>query len=86
MVNTELKPCPFCGGEAFKEAFDRLITIGCRVCNYYMSFHGVVQSEINTGKPVIYTGGEVSEHEWYDQFAHERAAEKWNRRAENGNL
>jgi hypothetical protein len=26
----ELKPCPFCGGNAYEESYDRLIQIGCR--------------------------------------------------------
>ena len=80
----KLKPCPFCGGEVYEDAVDRLITIGCPSCGYVRSFHGLVQSEINTGVPIVYEGGKVSDHEWYDQFAHERAAEAWNRRAKDG--
>lgn len=76
----KLKPCPFCGGEAFEWACDRLIEIGCKKCLYHLSFHGLVQSEINTGVPIFYKGGKKSETEWYDQFAHEKAAEAWNRR------
>lgn len=79
----ELKPCPFCGGEAYEDACDRIIRIGCKACKYNRAFHGLVQSEINTGVPIIYTGGEVSDSEWYDQYAHERAYEAWNRRAED---
>ena len=79
----ELKPCPFCGGEPFTQYYDRLIVIGCKPCGYRRSFHGLVQSEINTGVPVVYKGGKVSDHEWYDQFAHEKAHEAWNRRASN---
>ena len=64
----KLKPCPFCGGEAFEWACDRLIEIGCKKCQYNLSFHGLVQSEINTGVPIVYKGGKKSETEWYDQF------------------
>lgn len=75
----ELKKCPFCGGEPFEWSCDRLIQIGCKKCSYQLSFHGVIQSEIDTGVPVVYEGDKVSDHEWYDQFAHEKAAEVWNR-------
>lgn len=78
----ELKPCPFCGGEAYTWACDRVIEIGCKACNYHMSFPGLVQSEINTHVPVVYKGNIVSDHEWYDKDAHKRATQKWNRRAE----
>ena len=80
----ELKPCPFCGGEPFKDSCDRLIRIGCKVCNYNRAFHGLVQSEIDTGIPIRYADGKTSTDEWYDQHAHERAAEAWNRRMKDG--
>ena len=81
----DLKPCPFCGGEAEKWSCDRLILIGCPVCNYKRSFHGLVQSEIVTDIPIPYDDGTVSDHEWYDSRAHERANEAWNRRVSDEN-
>jgi len=83
MMNKPLH-CPFCGGEPYEESYDRLIIIGCKKCNYHMSFHGYVQSEINTGVPVIYIGGKVSDHEWHDKDAHKKAVEAWNRRYHEG--
>lgn len=80
MDRLKLKPCPFCGGEAKRWSCDRLILIGCATCNYKRSFHGLVQSEIETACPVRYRDGTVSDHEWYDGLAHEKAAEAWNRR------
>ena len=77
----DLKPCPFCGGEPYIDACDRLITIGRKPCGFRRSFHGLVQSEVNTGIPIVYKGGKVSDCEWYDRFAHEKAVEAWNRRA-----
>lgn len=77
----ELKPCPFCGEQPYVNSYDRLITIGCKKCFYYRSFHGLVQNEIDTGVPIIYEGGIVSDHEWYDKDAHKKAVEAWNRRA-----
>ena len=77
---SELKPCPFCGGEAYEFACDRLIEIGCDRCKFHLSFHGIVQSEINTGVPIVYSGGKKSDYEWYDKNARLKAAEAWNRR------
>lgn len=34
MSEIKLKPCPFCGGTPFVEAYDRLIVIGCESCDY----------------------------------------------------
>lgn len=81
MGDVNLKPCPFCGGEAKIWSCDRLILIGCATCNYERSFHGLVQSEIETAVPIRYDDGTVSDHEWYDSQAHEKAVEAWNRRA-----
>lgn len=80
MKAPDLKPCPFCGGEAEKWSCDRLILIGCPVCNYKRSFHGLVQSEFETNVPIQYSDGTTSDHEWYDSKAYERAFEAWNRR------
>ena len=82
--NEKLKPCPFCGGEPYIDSCDRLISIGCKPCGYIRSFHGLVQSEIDTGVPIVYKSGKVSDSEWYDRFAYKKAIEAWNRRAENG--
>lgn len=78
-----LKPCPFCGGEACEESCDRIIQIGCKECNYHMTFHGVVQTEINTGVVASYlkrNDGVKTPYEYYDAKAYEKAHEKWNRR------
>lgn len=77
----ELKPCPFCGSAPDVFSCDRLISISCKSCGYSRGFHGLVQSEINTGVPIVYTGGKISTTEWYDKNAHEKAIEAWNRRA-----
>lgn len=82
MIRTDLKPCPFCGEEPYVDTCDRLIVIGCNKCNYSRGFHGLVQSEINTGIPIVYEGGKESDHEWYDKDALEKAIEAWNRRKE----
>jgi len=76
-----LKPCPFCGEEAYFWSCDRLINIGCKKCSYHRHFHGLVQSEINTGVPIHYESGEISTTEWYDKDAHEKAIEAWNKRS-----
>lgn len=79
----ELKPCPFCGGDAYEESYDRLIQIGCRKCNYHMSFDGVLQTKINTGVVGSYTlrsDGVKIPYEYYDAKAHEKAYAVWNKR------
>lgn len=78
-----LKPCPFCGGEAYEWCCDRVINIGCKACRYHLNYHGLVQSKINTGVPIIYEGGKASDHEWYDKDAYKKAVEAWNRRAKD---
>ena len=79
----ELKPCPFCGGDAYEESYDRFIQIGCRKCNYHMSFDGVLQTKINTGVVGSYTlrsDGVKIPYEYYDAKAHEKAYAVWNKR------
>ena len=79
----KLKPCPFCGEMPTVYSCDRLISIGCKPCGYSRGFHGLVQSEIDTGVPIVYTGGTISTSEWYDKDAREKAITAWNRRAEH---
>ncbi len=40
-MSEELKPCPFCGGEAKKRMYPTLITIRCPKCNYSRAFEGI---------------------------------------------
>lgn len=76
----KLKPCPFCGRQPIMEECDRLITIGCKPCGYTRHFNGLVQAEIDTGVPVHYLDGTISNCEWYDKDAEEKAVKKWNTR------
>jgi hypothetical protein len=88
-MSDELKPCPFCGGAASKDAYDRGIDIGCGVCGYTRHFPGLLQSVPND-KPIAQyrngTGG-ITEippseaTEFYHADANERAIEAWNKRA-----
>lgn len=77
----QLKPCPFCGGKPFVDSCDRLIEIGCKSCGYYRVFHGIIQSEFQTGVAIPYSDGTISGDEWYDKDANEKAIEAWNNRA-----
>lgn len=79
-MTDKLKPCPFCGGEAYKKSYDRLIQIGCEKCGYHMGFHGLVQTKIDTGVPIHYSDGTISTYEWYDRDAHKKANKAWNTR------
>lgn len=81
ITRNDLKPCPFCGSQPYEASCDRLIKIGCDVCDYHMHFNGIVQSEINTGVPIHYRDGTISDTEWYDKDAHKKADEKWNARS-----
>lgn len=75
-----LKPCPFCGGEPHAESCDRLIQIGCAKCNFYRSWHGLVQGQIVTNVVAIYSSKTGEPTHWYDKDAYVRAAEDWNTR------
>ena len=77
-----LKPCPFCGAEPYIESCDRIIDIGCEACGYHLHFHGLVQSEIETGVVVSRYKDSGKAYEWYDRDAFAKAAEGWNRRAQ----
>jgi hypothetical protein len=70
----DLKPCPFCGGVPYEEAYDRLIVIGCDVCNFHIHGRGLVTSEMTSVK--------INESEYYDCYAHEKIEKRWNRRIE----
>ena len=70
----ELKPCPFCGGEAYFDAVDRIINIGCDVCKYHRHWRGLITTEQHEVR--------VNECEYYNPKAHEEAIEAWNRRIE----
>ena len=74
----ELKPCPFCGGEAYADYYDRLFLIGCKSCNYRMAFDGYLS--LKPSKVVASPAG-ADVVEYYHSDAKEKAAEKWNRRA-----
>lgn len=69
---TELKPCPFCGGEATLEKLEpRLYR---PLCNGVYSI-ACYSCDLNFGYDLDYGGTFETEEE---------AAEAWNRRAENG--
>jgi Lar family restriction alleviation protein len=77
MKETELKPCPFCGGEAeihrAKSYLDDVVQIHCTQCN------------VHTPKRLInhlaYRGGE--QIYILEAMAIEQATYDWNRRADN---
>ena len=75
----ELKPCPFCGGEAYIWVCDRLINIGCKKCDYHLSFNSYLTPE-KTDVSVKYSDGTISTFEWFNGNAKNEAIEKWNRR------
>jgi len=41
----ELKPCPFCGGEPYFYAADRIINIGCYMCRYHRYWKGLITTD-----------------------------------------
>lgn len=73
----ELKNCPFCNNKAYMESCDRLITIGCKECNYRMAFNGLLTTK-KTDVVASYSNGEP--WEYYNENAYEEAVEKWNTR------
>ena len=84
-MSEELKPCPFCGGRAEKDAYDRGIFIGCTSCGYRRSFGGLLQPTPDPknrpgGTKPVRKGGEIKEY--YHMNAHEDAAKAWNSRIE----
>lgn len=75
MNDKELKPCPFCGGEAVIEKHSVGHTkdttfvnykIGCEKCEIW--FHGRTEVGISDGKPFMIEDG------------YTKAIEKWNKR------
>lgn len=77
-----LKPCPFCGGEAYSDVCDRLINIGCKNCDYHLHFGGLLRSKCRYPE-LSKTHPSVSELEFYYKDAHEDAVKKWNTRMED---
>lgn len=78
-MTDNLKPCPFCGGEAaFREygnghkgtgEFTACYEIGCAKCKIYFRFDSVFR--LKNGQPIFETNG-------YD-----KCIEAWNRRVDN---
>lgn len=75
----DLKPCPFCGGEAHVDRRDRVISIGCDACGYSRRFDGVLTTTPH-GDSVSGVGSALTEY--YNLDAYEEAAEAWNARWE----
>lgn len=46
---SELKPCPFCGGEANTQIFDKVLNVGCPHCDIRTRFvlHDELDAAIN---------------------------------------
>ena len=84
LYGRKILPCPFCGEMPYVSSCDRLINIGCEECGYHRSFHGLVQSVIET--PVVITRSiDTGEPiEWYDKDAYVRALYAWNERKGEG--
>lgn len=70
----DLKPCPFCGGVPYEDSCDRLIQIGCDVCNFNIYGYGLLTP--------IMTPVKVNSTEFYNYKAHEEIEKRWNRRIE----
>ena len=73
MADTELRPCPFCGGEAYYDACDRLIQIGCKPCGYSSHWRGLLTTKETAVKA-------PNSGEYYNRFASEQAITAWNTR------
>ena len=79
-----LLSCPFCGGEPYIDSCDRIINIGCEPCGYKRYFHGLVQSDIETGVVASISSNTGEPLEWYDRDAYQKAVDGWNRRYKGG--
>lgn len=85
MNNTELKPCPFCGGEArfvkYYETtdgkYDRSAMVLCK-CSIVMelTYEELMQAQ----KDFDYEGGYYSSNKRFWEGMHQRLIDKWNRR------
>ena len=78
---SELKKCPFCGGEPFYDAVDVLIRIGCKVCGYSRAWKGLITS-VPHGDPI--NKPESACLLYYNKDAKQEAIDAWNKRAANG--
>ena len=79
MENRELKPCPFCGGEAkitksgyghSKDYYSADYRIGCERCGF--DFKATSYFGVKDGVPFVSVDG------------YEQIVDKWNRRANDG--
>ena len=77
----DLKRCPFCGGIPFERSYDRIIVIGCELCGYQRAFDGLLSTKPSA---VLASAPESAVKEYYHADAHEKAAEAWNRMADDG--
>lgn len=76
-IEGKLKPCPFCGGEAYEDSCDILINIGCNKCGYHMAFKGLLRpKEEHPDRPIASVDGKII----YYKEAYEDAIKKWNTR------
>lgn len=78
----ELKPCPFCGGEAeiaYGNIYiSRVVSVRCTKCRAKTNFVWIDHPNMS------YTGGLDESTRYTEQQAENRAIEAWNRRAGDG--
>jgi Lar family restriction alleviation protein len=73
----DIKNCPFCGGEAFYDAVDVLIMIGCKTCGYNRAWNGVITS-VPHGEPISNPASACLLY--YNKNADQEAIDAWNKR------